>query len=395
MVEWITSCPSCGAHDLEDVYEARGIPIHSCLLMASRQEALAHPTGDLAIGWCRACGFSCNRAFDPTAIDYSTQYEESQTFSPTFKAFSAELVERLIGTYDLRGKEVVEIGCGKGEFLMELCERGGNRGVGIDPAYVPGRGQWEAGERAHFLNELYSDQRHGGFGQDAIVCRHTLEHIAPTREFLRTVRRGIGSREDTLVFFELPDVERIYDERAFWDVYYEHCSYFTAGSLERLFLACGFEVLDSRKGYGDQYLLIEARPRPADAEPEFRVREDLAELGAKVKAFAVDVPRAIEGWRSLIRKEHREGRRVAIWGAGSKGVAFLTSVGLREEVDYAIDINPNKHGFFLPGTGHEVIMPASLCERPPDLVVIMNGIYQREIAEQLGEMGLTPHLLAL
>ena len=56
-----------GAPGLEDVYEARGIPTHSCLLVTSRQEALAHPTGDLALGWCGTCGFSCNRAFDASA----------------------------------------------------------------------------------------------------------------------------------------------------------------------------------------------------------------------------------------------------------------------------------------------------------------------------------------
>ena len=32
--------------------------------------------------------------------------------------------------------ELLEIGCGKGEFLHLLCEGGRNRGIGIDPAYV-------------------------------------------------------------------------------------------------------------------------------------------------------------------------------------------------------------------------------------------------------------------
>ena len=43
------------------------------------------------------------------------------------------------------------------------------------------------------------------------------------------VRRAIGDRLDTVVLFELPDVERVLREVAFWDVYYEHCSYFTLG----------------------------------------------------------------------------------------------------------------------------------------------------------------------
>ena len=57
---------------------------------------------------------------------------------------------------------------------------------------------------------------------------------------METVRASLGDRRDVLVFFELPDQERVYDECAFWDIYYEHCTYFTNGALERLFLDCGF-----------------------------------------------------------------------------------------------------------------------------------------------------------
>ena len=170
---------------------------------------------------------------------------------------------------------------------------------------------------------------HGSIEADAIVCRHTLEHIQPTREFIQTVRDSIGDRLDTLVFLEIPDQERVYDERAFWDIYYEHCSYFTQGALERVFLDCGFEILDSWKGFGDQYLLIEARPLapgqapflPSSGEPGSAMR-------AKVRGFADDAPRVIAGWRDRFSRWQGDGKRVVIWGAGSKGVAFLTTLGV-------------------------------------------------------------------
>ena len=49
-------------------------------------------------------------------------------------------------------------------------------------------------------------------------------------------------------------------EAAFWDVYYEHCSYFSTGSLARLFRAAKFDLLELGRDYGDQYLLLAARP---------------------------------------------------------------------------------------------------------------------------------------
>jgi SAM-dependent methyltransferase len=391
----IDHCPSCGAAGLETVYEVKAIPSHSCLLMPSRSEALDFPLGDLELGFCGACGFATNRIFDPGLNKYSETYEEVQTFSPTFNRFQSELVDGLIERHDVKGKTVVEIGCGKGEFLMELCERGGNRGVGIDPSFVSGRGSYEIGDRVRFLRELYDAEKHGGLEADVIVCRHTLEHIWNTRELLQTVRASIPEGRDTLVFFELPDQERVYLDRAFWDIYYEHCSYFTKGSLERLFLDCGFDVVDSRKGFGDQYLLVDARPIAPGRRPTWVVDEDPADMAREVAAFAVDVKREIETWRERFHQLAAEGRTAAIWGAGSKGVAFLTTLGEVSALECAVDINPHKHGFFMPGTGHEVVSPEALKEVRPDVVVVMNAIYEREIREQLASMGLSPTLYAI
>ena len=40
------------------------------------------------------------------------------------------------------------------------------------------------------LAELYDPDRHAQPPPDAVVCRHTLEHIGPVASFLRTVRAG-------------------------------------------------------------------------------------------------------------------------------------------------------------------------------------------------------------
>jgi hypothetical protein len=56
----IRSCPSCGAASLQKFYEVDNIPAHSCLLMDSREEALAYPRGRLNLAFCSACCFISN-----------------------------------------------------------------------------------------------------------------------------------------------------------------------------------------------------------------------------------------------------------------------------------------------------------------------------------------------
>jgi SAM-dependent methyltransferase len=228
---------------MKTFYQVRDIPVHSVLLMRSQEQALNYPRRDLQLGFCPSCGFISNVLFDPSVHEYSTSYEETQGFSPTFNAFARQLAQRWVEEYELRGKTVLEIGCGKGEFLALLVELGVGKGIGIDPAFVPERLRTRAGGRLEFVQDFYGE-KYAHLQADAICCRHTLEHIAPTGEFMETIRRTVGSRQDTLLLFEVPDMSRILNEVAFWDIYYEHCSYFTTGAIARLFGHAGFKVLE-------------------------------------------------------------------------------------------------------------------------------------------------------
>jgi len=201
-------CRACEAPGVEVFYEVSGVPANSVLLMPTREEALAYPRGDVRLGFCRRCGFVSNVAFDPLLTRYSGRYEETQGFSDTFNAFHRRLAEQLVGRHDLHGKRIVEIGCGKGEFLSLLCAAGGNEGVGFDPAYVEERRPADAAGRVRFVADFYSE-RYAGERADVVCCKMTLEHIHDAAEFVAMVRRTIGYAPATLVFFQVPDAARI------------------------------------------------------------------------------------------------------------------------------------------------------------------------------------------
>ncbi len=388
-------CPACGAGEIVIVHEQNRIPVHSCRLLSSRAEATAFTVGDLRLGFCASCGFLTNTAYEPEKQSYFENYEETQGFSPRFQAFMRELAQRWIERHDLVGKDVLEIGCGKAEFLLLLCELGVARGVGIDPAIVFERIDSPAADRVELIRDLYSEH-YGHLTGDAVICRHTLEHIHPVAEFMRIIRRSLQGRPGTAVLFELPDVGRVLEECAFWDIYYEHCTYFTPGTLARLFRSTGFEVTALELDYDDQYILIEAVPTTGDdGRRPLALEESPEDVAEAVLRFRQRFTSVEERWRQEIEAVTSRGGRVVVWGSGSKGVAFLTTLGIGGEVGMVVDINPFKQGKFMPGTGHEIVGPAALADYRPTLVIAMNPIYLHEIQRDLDAMELDARLVGV
>jgi SAM-dependent methyltransferase len=388
------TCPACKQSAMKVFYEAQHAPVHSVMLFPTREEAVNFPQGSIALSFCDACGFISNRAFDASLQHYSTRCEETQGFSATFNAFHRKLAERMIDRYNLKGKSIIEIGCGKGEFLNMLCEIGNNHGVGFDPAYVPDRNVSPAKDRMTFIQDLYGE-KYAGYQADFVCCKMTLEHIPDVADFMTTVRRSIGDRKDTVIFFQIPEVRRVLKDYGFWDVYYEHCSYFSQGSLGRLFRSTGFDVVDLATEYDDQYLMIEARPGMGTPRSPLPQESDLDALKSEVLAFSTQVPKTLERWKQRLRELRVAGKKAVLWGGGSKGVAFLTTLNIHDEVQYAVDINPYKKGTFMAGTGQEVVMPEFLATYRPDLVIVMNPIYMDEIRAEMAKFGAQSELLPI
>lgn len=386
-------CPSCGASHMSVFYEVNHVPVNSVLLVMSQDEALRFQTGDITLAVCPSCGFISNISFNEKLTQYTARYEATQGYSPTFNQFHRQLAQDLIDRYDLNGKEIIEIGCDKGDFLTMLCEMGQNRGVGFDPAYVPGRHPSAVADQLTFITDFYSE-KYTHYRADFVCCKMTLEHVPNTAEFVSTVRRSIGDKRDTIVFFQIPNARYVLCDVAFWDIYYEHCSYFTKGSLARLFRHCGFDIIDLWTAYDNQYLMIEARP--ADGTPvatPLQGEESPAETMGDVAYFIEHYEARRSMWRAELAALKAAGKKVVLWGGGSKGVAFLTTLGLLlDDIGYAVDINPNKTGTFMAGTGQEIVAPEFLSSYRPDVVIIMNPVYREEITQDLAKMGLSPDI---
>lgn len=378
------SCRACGSGGPVPFYSQPGVPAQTCVLLADERASLDFPLGEMVLAVCSDCGFVQNLAFDQDLVDYSRPTEESQAFSPRFRAFAEGLAASLVERHGLAGRSVLEVGCGKGDFLVLLGRLGVARGLGIDPGFIPERSP-SMPEGFDVLRDWYGPV-HSGLTGDLVMTRHLMEHVPDVAEFFGWLAESCLAGSSPL-FTEVPDATRVLETGAFWDVYYEHCSYFTPGSLARAIRSAGMGVTRLELGFDGQYILAESVlgggtvPRPLEEEPE--------DVLAMARRFTGLVTREVERWRELVAS----GRQVAVWGGGSKAVAFLSALGV--EGVTVVDINPHKQGKWLPGLGIQVQSPAYLRRTRPELVVPMNPVYEDEITAQLESMGLFPTVISL
>lgn len=345
-------CPLCGASGSGVFLERRLSPLHQNLLCRTAAEAKSLNSGVLAISLCPCCGFVFNAAFLPELMSYSQAYDNTQTHSPLFQRYLTELSEDLVNRYHLMDKTIVEVGCGKGDFLRLLCRGGRNRGLGFDPSYI-GPETAEQGA-VRFVTEFYEGQR-SDTPPDFVCCRHVIEHIPDPLGMIRGIRNALGEHSPAVVYFETPNVEWIFEHTAFWDFFYEHCSYFTPDTLAWAFELSGFSVLRVKSVFEGQYLAIEAKSSGASSAPLSLLPQGAAQLEKHVHAFRDRVARKIDDCREQVRKFSRQGG-CALWGAAAKGVTFANIIDPNAtDIKCLVDINPAKAARFVPGTGHPIV----------------------------------------
>ena len=342
--------------NVQELLRLENLPVYQNKMFATKLAARSCPRGVVSLVQDRTSGLVSNVAFDPSRLDYDDSYQNEQGHSTAFTAHLSEVLA--VMSRHFRTGRVLEIGCGKGAFLEHL-RRGGYDASGVDPAYE--------GDAPYIVKAAFEPGL--GLTGDAIVMRHTLEHIPQPLAFLDLVR--LTNNGKGLIYIEVPCLDWILRERAWFDIFYEHVNYFRLADFTRAFES----VRESGHLFGGQYIYVVADlaslrvPTKLDAGERVNIPDD----------FFASIERCMD-------KSEGSSQRV-VWGGAAKGVMFshhMLERGLA--LDFVIDINPAKQGKFLASSGLPVLSPAlglARLNRGADIFV-MNSNYLDEIRSMAG-----------
>jgi SAM-dependent methyltransferase len=323
---------------------------------------LAHETGvDLDVFQCAACGL-VQLASEP--VTYYREVIRAAAVSDVIRRAKSEQFARFVDEHDLHGRRMLEVGCGRGEFLSLL------QGLDVEAFGL------EASEGAVsdcVANGLRAAQGYPGEGAgawaggpfDGFLLLMFLEHMPEPGVALRAIADNLV--DDAVGLVEVPNFDMVVKQTLFSEFVADHLLYFTAQTLRTALEISGFEVtrVDELR---DGYVLSAVVRR--------RRRLDISGFSERQKRLTLELRNYLEGFGA---------RRVAVWGAGHQAFATIAMTGIAGNIRYVVDSAPFKQGRYTPASHLPIVSPEALRTDPVDAVIVMAASYSDEVARIVRE----------
>ena len=384
-----THCRACESASLCLVLDLGTTPLAD-RLVSPEHAGDSDPTAPLKLMVCEGCSLAQLSHVVPPQLLFNENYPYYSSISPSLLRHFEESARSLIRDEKLSGASlVIEAASNDGYFLKNF-HTAGIPVLGIDPSAGPARRAQAAGipTRIAFLDaNLARELREEGFYADLFLANNVLAHVPEIRDFVEAV--SILLKPRGCAVFETPYLLDLVDKTEFDTIYHQHVFYYSVHSLCGLFRLQGLfvnsvQILPIHGGS----LRIKVSRDPGLTEPSvtafLRSESERAvhspaffdSFRAHVATMRRDLPECLERLRA-------KGARIAGYGAAAKATTLLSYCGIgRDHLDYIVDKNEMKHGFFMSGNRIPILPRERLATDRPDYLLILAWNLADEIIQQ-------------
>lgn len=317
---------------------------------------------DLEIYHCSLCGHTQIPAH--ISEEYYQDYSMGSFWGSSFKHIREQQIERLAKLAPAR-KRFLDVGCGVGHYLA-LANNNFEKVYGVEPSVSSAMTARQKGFSV--INDYFHEGLSFESGFDAISIIEVLEHLEqPTALFAQAARL---LNENGILLIEVPNGQRIVKKRLYYNLCTDHIQYFSVTSLTTMAYRAGLTVICAQES-SDSNLL------------ELYVKK----VSKPLESFTTKRQSALD----LLVSQLSPSATIAAWGAGAESACFIAMLEDKIQIHCIFDSDQAKHGHNIAQI--PIIKPTSEDVRQFDTIILFANAHERQINDQLKELGYTGTLL--
>jgi 2-polyprenyl-3-methyl-5-hydroxy-6-metoxy-1,4-benzoquinol methylase len=322
----------------------------------------------LEVFQCSGCGLV---QLSNKPVDYYREVIRAAGISDEMKQFRSKQFRNFIEKFNLKNKKIIEVGCGKGEYLSIMSQQGAQTfGLEFSEESVVACNKLGLSVTRGYIESNHEVLQDSPF--DGFFILNFLEHLPNINSVLGGIHKNLCASGVGLV--EVPNFDMILQKNLYSEFIGDHLFYFTRETLENTLKMNGFEIIDSAIVWHDYVISAHVKKIEANRKTPILVNkvkiDNFSEHQQKIK-------------NELQEYLNAEDKKVAIWGAGHQSLAVIALADLADKISYVVDSATFKQNKFTPATHIPIVAPETLLSDPVDAVIIMAASYSDEVARNL------------
>jgi SAM-dependent methyltransferase len=335
-----------------------------------------------------ACGLLQMATSVPPPVLYSSYWYRSGT-NQTMRDHLKEIAEQAVEFIDRKRTKarVLDIGCNDGTLLRSYP--GEFVRFGVDPSDIAQEVSGDITVLQDFFPSKELTKLMQGERFDVVTSIAMFYDLEDPASFVRELKTILS--EQGIWIFEMSYMPSMLELNSYDTICHEHLEYYSFAVIENMLKECGMKVLKVEfnsinggsircyvthvsnfefKNRGDHRTLSRVRQREFDLE---------LDTDRPYRDFQDRINRHKDELSGLLRSLKREGKRIHVYGASTKGNTILQWCGIDNTIiDCAADRNPEKDGAKTIGTEIPIVSEEKSRSMKPDYYLVLPWHFKKE-----------------
>ena len=347
------------------------------------------------------CSYVCSNCFLVQLDEFEkpqeifSNYAYFSSFSTTWLDHVEEFVNQLINQFKIdKEKHVIEIASNDG-YLLQHFKKKDIPILGIEPAKNIASDAESKGIptiNKFFGVDTAQELVQNGQKADFLIAFNVMPHVPNLNDFVNGLKMLLNPDGVLIIQFSAYLLKLI-ELNEFDMIYHEHFSYFSLGTLKKIFSELKLKIFDVEElsihgGSLRLYIIHEENNSYQKSTRVDQLLEKEKQFGlletSTYDNFTKNIQNVKQNICNFFVEARKENKKIVCYGAPAKGNTLLNFCGIGKDfIEYTVDKNPHKQELFLPGTHIPIYSPEKVLSTKPDYLLILPWNLKDEIIEEM------------